>query len=185
MTKMENSLYQSICDRMWMDKVKTPGNEFLVKDKISHGNQIKKNNILQEIKRKATAEAKKMFFNYVDNPMIIHKLEEYVPFSNFMYSGMRQMTRYPKSMMFIATALNQMQYSFGDEIWYEDEDGQKIDAGVRLRMPILASIGLGNVQLNANRFASFTPTSTHLDTVPLFSFITNRDDYRWKPFYES
>lgn len=185
MSKIENELYQSIADKMWMEKVKMPGGEYLVKDMLTPQNQVKKNNTIQEIKRKATAEAKKMFFNYVDNPLVIHKMEEYIPFTNFLYSGLRQMVRYPKSMMFISSVLNQMQYTFGDEAWYEDEDWQRIDAGVRLRMPILASIGLGNVQINANRFVTFTPTSVGIGMSPLFSYITNRDDYRWKKYYET
>lgn len=94
-------------------------------------------------------------------------------------------SRYPKSMLFMATMLNNMQYAYGEDVWYNDDEGNRIDAGISLRMPILASIGLGGVGLNVQRFLQFSPANTSLSPLPIFSYLTNRDDFRFKTFYES
>lgn len=126
-----------------------------------------------------------MFLDYGENPLLVQKMEQIIPFTNYMYSGVRMISRYPKSMLFMATMLNNMQYAYGEDVWYNDDEGNRIDAGISLRMPILASIGLGGVGLNVQRFLQFSPASTSLSPLPIFSYLTNRDDFRFKTFYES
>lgn len=185
MGAMENVIFQSIADKMFIQKSKIKWNEWMTKDLIAEGNKIKLSNTINEIKRKATAEAKKLFFNYVDNPLLVHKLGEYLPFANYMYSGIRLMSRYPKSFMFLATALDNAQYTYWEEVWYIDDDGQRIDDGIKLRFGALAAVWLWNVQLNVGRIMSASPTSTTLSPIPIFSYLTNREDPRWKKFYDS
>jgi len=157
---------------------------FLFKDNITPGNRTIKNNILQEIKRKARTEASKMFFDYAENPLLVQKMEQLVPFTNFVYSWVRMLSRYPKSMLFTATMLNNLQYAYGEEAFYTDDQGEKIDAGMMYRFPALAAVGLGWVGLNVQRFMQFSPASTGLNPLPIVSFLTNREDFRYKNFYE-
>jgi len=153
--------------------------------KLTPENNRRKNNILNEVKRKATAEAWSLYFDYVDNPLWIHKLEEMVPFSNFMYTWFKNVIKYPKSMMFMATYLNNLLYTYWENSMYTDDDGEKIDNGLTFRTGALAALGLWEVALNLNRVASFSPASTWVGPLPLFSAITNREDFRYKRFYES
>lgn len=111
-------------------------------------------------------------------------MEQLVPFTNYMYSGVRMLSRYPKSMLFTATMLNNLQYAYGEEVFYTDDQGEKVDAGLALRFPILAAVGLGGVGLNIQRFMQFSPASTGLNPLPIVSFLTNREDFRFKNFYE-
>lgn len=159
--------------------------EFLVKDQITSENSVTKNNIINQIKRQARSEAKRLFFDYTQNPLIVHKLEQYVPFTNFMYSGMEMISKYPKTFIFAATALNNIQYGYGDPVWYLDEEWQKIDAWVQLYLPMLASIWLGWVQLNLQRMLQISPIQAGLNPSPIFSFLTNREDFRWQKFYQT
>lgn len=152
---------------------------------MTSANQIRKNHIVQEVKRKARTEASKMFFNYADNPLYIQKMEQIVPFTNYMYSGVRLLSRYPKSMMFTTVMLNNMQSAYGEDIWYTDDEGEKVDAGIALRFPILSSIGLGGVGINAQKMMSFSPANTSVSPLPIFSWLTNREDYRFKTFYQN
>lgn len=159
--------------------------EFLFwKENITAKNRITRHNIMQEIKRKSRTEASKLFFDYAENPLYVQKMEQIIPFTNFVYSGMRLLSRYPKSMLFTATMLNNMQYAYGEEVFYTDDQGEKVDAGLSYRFGALASIGLGWVAVNVQRFMQFSPTSTGLNPLPIVSFLTNREDFRFKKFYE-
>ncbi len=157
---------------------------FLFKDNITSGNRIRKNQIAEEIRRKSRTEASKLFFDYAENPLYVQKMEQLVPFTNYMYSGVRMLSRYPKSMLFTATMLNNLQYAYGEEVFYTDDQGEKVDAGLALRFPILAAVGLWWVGLNIQRFMQFSPASTGLNPLPIVSFLTNREDFRFKDFYE-
>lgn len=196
--KIENFMYHSLFQKKFIEKAMemdgykgptsewTPGSsKFLFKENITSANQIRKNHIIQEIKRKSRTEASKLFFDYAENPLMVQKMEQLVPFTNYMYSGVRMLSRYPKSMMFTAVMLNNLQYAYGEDVWYTDDHGEKIDAGISLRFPALAAFGLGGVGLNVQRFMQFSPANTSLSPLPAFSFLTNRDDFRYKKFYET
>lgn len=195
--KIENFLYHSTFQKKYLEKAmemdgytwptsqfKPKKSAFLFKDNITPGNKSIKNQILQEIKRKSRTEASKLFFDYAENPLYVQKMEQMVPFTNYMYSGVRMLSRYPKSMMFSAVMLNNLQYAYGEEVFYTDDQGEKVDAGLALRFPILAAVGLGGVGLNIQRFMQFSPASTGLNPLPIVSFLTNREDFRFKNFYE-
>ncbi len=139
--KIENWMYHSLFQKKFIEKAmeldgyKGPTSEwtpssskFLFKDNITSANQIRKNHIIQEIKRKSRTEASKLFFDYAENPLYVQKMEQLVPFTNYMYSGVRMLSRYPKSMMFTAVMLNNLQYAYGEDVWYTDDNGEKIDA---------------------------------------------------------
>lgn len=81
--------------------------------------------------------------------------------------------------------LNNIQSAYGENIWYTDDEGEKIDAGMALRYPILAGIGLGGVGLNVQKFMTFSPANTTISPLPIFSWLTNREDFRFKTFYQS
>lgn len=196
--KIENMMYHSLFQKKFIEKAMeldnfkwstsewTPSSsKFLFKDNLTSANQIRKDHIIQEIKRKSRTEASKLFFDYAENPLYIQKMEQLVPFTNYMYSGVRMLSRYPKSMMFTAVMLNNLQYAYGEDIAYTDDQGEKIDAGVSIRFPALAAFGLGGVGLNVQRFMQFSPANTSLSPLPVFSFLTNRDDFRYKKFYET
>lgn len=70
-------------------------------------------------------------------------------------------------------------------MWYVDDQGEKVDAGISLRMPILASIGLGGVGINLQKMLTFSPGNTNISPLPIFSYLTNREDFRFKTFYET
>lgn len=196
MWRLENQMYRSLFDekymelairesKSWADKNNPidKTNEFLFKDNITTENQIRKREIIEEAKRLARDDASKLFFNYSNNPLIIHKMEQFLPFSNFLYSGVRLLSKFPKSFLFAATALNNLQYAYGDEVWYMDDEWERVDAWISLRLPILAWIGLWSVQMNMQRMLQYSPTSTSISPLPIFSFVTNREDFRWKEFY--
>jgi len=198
--RIENYMYHSLFQKKYMEQAmaldgykgnpdgwdwKSSKHAYLFKDQITSENATKKANFIQKIKREARTEASKMFFDYGENPLLVQKMEQLIPFTNYMYSGVRMISRYPKSMLFMATMLNNMQYAYGEDVWYNDDEGNRIDAGISLRMPILASIGLGGVGLNVQRFLQFSPANTSLSPLPIFSYLTNRDDFRFKTFYES
>ena len=187
---IENHMYRGLFYEKLnakIEELKAQGKawEYLIKDQITSENSVSKTNIINQLKRQARSEAKRLFFDYTQNPLIVHKMEQYIPFSNFMYSGMEMISKYPKTFIFAATALNNLQYGYGDTVWYTDEEGQKIDAGVQLYMPMLAAIGLGWVQLNLQRMLQISPISTSLNPSPIFSFLTNREDFRWQKFYKT
>lgn len=196
--KIENWMYHSLFQKKFIEKAmeidgyKGPVSEwtptksaYLFKDQVTSANMVRKNHIVQEIKRKARTEASKLFFNYADNPLYIQKMEQIVPFTNYIYSGVRALSRYPRSFLFSAMLLNNIQSAYGENIWYTDDEGEKIDAGMALRYPILAGIGLGGVGLNVQKFMTFSPANTTISPLPIFSWLTNREDFRFKTFYQS
>ena len=141
--------------------------------------------MIQQWKREARDSTKQAFFDYSSNPLILNKLETYIPFTNFMYNGIKLLQKYPKTFLFGATVLNNMQYAYGQEVQYIDDDGQAIDAGQSLRVPILASLGLDSVALNMNRMMQITPGSLGVKPLPIFNYIFGREDPRFKKFYKS
>lgn len=198
LSRIENWMYHSLFQKKMIEKAMemdgykwsvswwTPGkSSYLFKDNVTSANQVRKNHIVQEIKRKARTEASKMFFNYADNPLYIQKMEQLVPFTNYIYSWVRTLSRYPKSMLFSAVMLNNLTSAYWEEVWYVDDQGEKVDAGISLRMPILASIGLGGVGINLQKMLTFSPGNTSISPLPIFSYLTNREDFRFKTFYET
>lgn len=198
LSKIENWMYHSLFQKKMIERAMeldghkgsvdswTPStSSYLFKDNITLANQVRKNHIIQEVKRKARTEASKLFFNYADNPLYIQKMEQLVPFTNYIYSGVRTLSRYPKSMIFSAVMLNNLQSAYGQDVWYVDDQGEKVDAGMSLRMPILASIGLAGVGINIQKLMTFSPGNTNLNPLPIFSFLTNREDFRYKKFYQT
>lgn len=100
-----------------------------------------------------------------------------------MYSWIQLLGKYPKTFMIMASALQNYMQTYGENSWYLDDDGDRIDAGLSFRMPILAWLWLGSVWINLNRMMQISPTTIGLSPSPIFSFLTNREDYRWKDFY--
>lgn len=96
--------------------------DILTKDNLSAENKAKKNDLIQKWKREAMASTKSVFFDYSSNPLLINKLETFVPFTNFMYNGIKMLHKFPATFMFGATLLNNMQYAYGDDVWYTDEE---------------------------------------------------------------
>jgi len=159
---------------------------FLFKDEnLTPQNKAKKEKLIQQWKREARDSTKQAFFDYSSNPLILNKLETYIPFTNFMYNGIKLLQKYPATFLFGATVLNNMQNAYGQEVSYIDDDGQAIDAGQSLRVSILASLGLDSVALNMNRMMQITPGSLGLKPLPIFNYIFGREDPRFKKFYKS
>lgn len=197
---LENFLYHSVFNIKYIEKAMElewytwPVSEFkptsrtnflFTKGNITPQNAIRKKEIYNEIERKSKAESSKLFFDYTENPLLVQKMEQLVPFTNYMYSGVRMLSRYPKSMMFTAVMLNNMLTAFWEETTYLDDEWEKVDAGLSYRFAGLASVGLGWVWLNLQRFMQFSPASTGVNPIPLYSFLTNREDFRFKKFYQT
>lgn len=105
--------------------IKTNGVEasaFLVKDNLTPENRIRKEKLIQQWRREARESTKTAYFDYSNNPLIINKLETYVPFTNFMYNGIKVMQKYPMTFMFGAAVLNNLQYAYGENISYVDDE---------------------------------------------------------------
>lgn len=201
----KQSIYENMFDEMFIAKVReleikagnkigpegmfkfevTEASSFLFKDNLSIENKIKKDNIINEVKKEARKETAKLTFDYSENPLLIHKMGQYIPFMNYTYSGIRLLQRYPKSMMFSAIALNNLNLQYGNEVWYTDDQGERVDAGISMRIGALSMFGLAGVSMNLQRLMQYSPTNSALSPHPLFSFLTNRDDFRYKKFYES
>ena len=97
-------------------------NTFLFKENISSANNAKKQKLIQQWKREARDSTKTAYFDYANNPMIMNKLETFIPFTNFMYNGLKMLNKYPATFMFGATLLNNAQYAWGEEVYYIDDD---------------------------------------------------------------
>jgi hypothetical protein len=184
---IEQFFYETEFNRaMWEWVEKNPKERsILFKDNLSTENRIRRDNIIQQWKREARDSTKKAYFDYSTNPLIINKLETYIPFTNFMYNGINMMQKYPMTFMFGATVLNNLQYAYGQQALYVDDEGQKIDAGMSLRLPILASLGLDSVALNMNRVLQVSPGSLGIKPAGWYNVITGRDDPRFQKFYKS
>lgn len=185
---MEQVFYDTEFKRIMGKYVIKNGKEassFLWKDNLSAENKIKKDELTQKWRREARDSTKQAFFDYSNNPLIINKLETYIPFTNFMYNGIKMLDKYPKTFWFWAVLLNNLQYAYGDNVFYLDEEGQKIDAGMSLRLPILASLGLDSVALNMNRMLQIAPGSIGARPASWYSMLTGREDPRFQKFYKS
>lgn len=152
--------------------------------KLSIENKARKFNLLQQVRREARKEASKLIFDYAENPLLIHKLETFIPFTNYMYSWIRSVQRYPQTMWFLVTFLNQLNNQYWEPSQYLDEEWQKIDAWISLRFWILASLWLWWVWLNLQRLMHFSPTQTNIQSAPIYTWLTNRDDWRFQKFYK-
>jgi hypothetical protein len=112
---IEQKFYETEFNRSMGEWIKTNGAEastFLVKDNITPENRIRKEKLIQQWKREARESTKTAFFDYSNNPLIINKLETYVPFTNFMYNGIKIMQKYPMTFMFGAAVLNNLKYAY-------------------------------------------------------------------------
>lgn len=186
--RIEQFFYQTEFYRSMWDYVTKNGKDassFLWKDNITSQNKLKKEKLMQQWKREARDSTKTAFFDYSANPLIVNKLETFVPFTNFMYNGLKLLNKYPATFLFGATLLNNAQYAYGQSSQYLDDDGQMIDAGQSLRIPILASLGLDQVALNMNRMLQITPGSIGVRPLAVYNFLTGREDPRFKKFYKS
>lgn len=112
---IEQRFYDTEFKRSMGEWIKDNGAEasaFLVKDNLTPENRIRKEKLIQQWKREARESTKTAFFDYSNNPLIINKLETYVPFTNFMYNGIKVMQKYPMTFIFGAAVLNNLQYAF-------------------------------------------------------------------------
>lgn len=134
---------------------------------------------LEEVARKETEKA---FFNYDLNPLLVHKLESAIPFSNFMFSGFRLLKKHPRSILganvLFASAIN----NYGDQVGYimDDENGDpvRVDYGKRVKLPLLGMYA--GASINFNRLLQFSPSDTRLGVAPIFSYLTGDSDWRVK-----
>lgn len=186
--KIEQFFYETEFNRFMGEYVNKNGKEassFLWKENITPQNKATKEKLVQQWKREARESTKTAFFDYASNPLIMNKLETFIPFTNFMYNGIKLLNKYPMTFMFGAALLNNAQYAWGEEVHYVDDDGQAIDAGQSLRIPILASFGLDQVALNTNRMLQISPGSLGIKPLGVYNFMTGREDPRFKKFYKS
>ena len=184
----EKIFYKTEFDRAmgtYITKVGKEASAFLTKDNISNENRYKRDKLIQQWKREARDSVKTAFYDYSNNPLIINKLETYIPFTNFMYNGIKNLAKYPKTFLFGASMLNNLQYTNGQPVYYVDEEGQRIDEGQSLRIPLLAAFGLDNVALNMNRMLQVSPGAIGFKPASWYNLITGKEDPRFNKFYKS
>jgi len=134
---------------------------------------------LEEVARKETEKA---FFNYDINPLLVHKLESAIPFSNFMFSGFRLLKKHPRSILGANVLFSAAINNYGDQVGYimDDENGDpiRIDYGKRVKFPLLGMYA--GASINFNRLLQFSPSDTRLGVAPIFSYLTGDSDWRIK-----
>lgn len=166
-------------------KVRGDDASILFKNDLSIGQARKKNNILSELRRKSEKKTAEVFFgNYNTHPLFVQKMEDVMPFTNFLYSGAKIINRYPKSILMASNMLMSLQNQFGEEQTVIDEDGNRIAVGKKWGFPMLGFLGFGNVAINTQRLLQVSPTEMAGSAYPILSYLTGTDDWRVRKYYQ-
>lgn len=160
------------------------GKTYLLQDpsKISFQRRNEYNKTMNYIKSQAKLDAEKSFFNYDTNPLIAHKLEAVMPFTNFMFSGIGLLKRHPKSILGMSTIIQSYINNYGDQVGFvlDDEDGNPIrtDFGKRIKFGLLGSYTGFTGDLS--RMLQFSPTDAGISMAPIFSYMSGDADWRMR-----
>jgi len=93
--------------RIWNDPAKrTYYEKILTSDKLTQEEYLVKQALLKEAWRRALKETKQMFFDYTNNPVLLAKLEWYVPFINFLYNWYKIYFKHPFTWTFLYNIVN-------------------------------------------------------------------------------
>lgn len=142
-------------------------------------------NIVNEFRRKAEKETKELFFgDYASHPLFVQKMEDIFPFSNFLYAWMKIVKNNPKSMLAWASLIYNMQNQFWEEMYWVSPDWETILLSKMVWIPILASLWLWNLYLNANRFLQFSPIEGWLSWYPIIEYMKWNNDWRMKKYLD-
>ena len=162
--------------------------EFLLSDpsKMSWQNRRKYNETMNYLQLQAKKETEKAFFNYDMNPLIAHKLEGALPFTNFLFSGVKLLANHPKSILGANVIFSGLVNNFGDQVGFvmDDEDGNplRIDYGKRIRLGFLP--GYPGFRMDFSRFLQFSPTEMGVGLTPILSFLSGDADWRIKKYID-
>lgn len=192
-SKFAQDFYTSEFNKLLYEEVykKTPGKkqkDFLLKDP-SKLNSIERNQYYRTIeflKQKAEYVTKQNFFNYEINPLIAHKMEKVMPFSNFLFSGLRLFKNHPRTILGMNAIFSSIVNNYGEETQYVeyDENGDPVrrDYGKRLRIPLLGSYA--GASFNPYRLLQFSPTDSFTKLTPALSILGGDYDWRVKKFMD-
>ena len=186
--KMAQDYYRMAFNKKLDEAVSVGKKKYMLKDPstLSWQQRNEYNKTMNYLKSQARKETEKVFFNYDMNPLIAHKLENALPFTNFLFSGTRLVMNHPRSVLGMVSIFDNIVKNYGDQVTYvmDDENGDpiRVDYGKRLKLGFLGAYAGFSPKLD--RLLQFSPGDAGIGMAPVFSYLTGDADWRVKSYLD-
>ena len=188
--KREQKFYEDdVMTAVWerYNRMKSTGEDasILFRTGLSTRDNIKKQNILSELRRKSEKKTAEVFFgDYGTHPLFVQNMEDIMPFTNFLFTGAKIIQRYPKSILLTSNLLVSLQNQFAEERFAIDDEGNKIVVGKKWGLPLLGWMGFGKIAVDVQRLLQVSPNEMAGNPYPIVSYLTKTNDWRVRKYYQ-